>query len=497
MTTVTSDRLLASSALWNLLGQALPLVAGVLAIPALVNGLGVEGFGILSLLWLIIGYFGLLDLGLGRALTKLVAEKLGTSHEDQIPSLVWTAIGLMLLLGTIGTAVTVAAAPWLVSILLNLSSEAHVETERAFVILAASIPLVTLSAALRGFLEANQRFDYVNFGRVTLGLLTYLFPLLVLPFSRSLIIVAAALLVSRIIVLILYAALTVRTLPSIIHCTLKVELISPLVRFGGWITVSSVVGPAMVYLDRLLIGAVSTPEAVAYYAAPYEIATRLLMIPTALVGVLFPALARAYAIDKSHSEELFIRGAKYTFVALIPAAAILSVLAHELLALWLSVKFADESAHVLRILTVGVAMNGFALLPLSLLHAAGRPDVTAKLHLLELPPYLVFLWWGVAELGIAGAAIVWTARATCDAVALFILCSRIVGMNRRSITSAAAIVATTFGCLAAGFAMTSLSTRIVYICLILAGLTSLTALWVARPQRIASFSKQWIRLGAV
>ena len=69
------------------------------AIPLLVKGLGVDRFGVLTLAWMVIGYFSLFDLGLGRALTKLVAEKLGEERAQEIPAIVWTTLLLMLAFG--------------------------------------------------------------------------------------------------------------------------------------------------------------------------------------------------------------------------------------------------------------------------------------------------------------------------------------------------------------------------------------------------------------
>jgi len=57
----------------------------ILATPVLIRGLGTERFGILTLIWVMIGYLSLFDLGIGSALTKLVADKLGEGKEEQIP----------------------------------------------------------------------------------------------------------------------------------------------------------------------------------------------------------------------------------------------------------------------------------------------------------------------------------------------------------------------------------------------------------------------------
>ena len=44
-------------------------------------------------------------------------------------------------------------------------------------------------------------------------------------------------------------------------------------------TVSNVVGPIMVYLDRFLIGALLPMAAVTQYVTPYEVVTKLTVIP--------------------------------------------------------------------------------------------------------------------------------------------------------------------------------------------------------------------------
>ena len=68
------------------------MLVAIIAIPFLIKGLGTARFGVLTLAWMVVGYFSLFDLGIGRALTKVVAEKIGAEKEDEIPSTVWTAM---------------------------------------------------------------------------------------------------------------------------------------------------------------------------------------------------------------------------------------------------------------------------------------------------------------------------------------------------------------------------------------------------------------------
>ncbi|MEJ2286160.1 MAG: hypothetical protein P8X85_21500, partial [Desulfobacterales bacterium] len=89
---LVGERRLARNVIWNLLGLGLPPLIGVAAIPPILQGLGIYRFGILTITWAVLGYFSVFDLGIGRALTKLVAEKLGRGETLKMPALIWTAL---------------------------------------------------------------------------------------------------------------------------------------------------------------------------------------------------------------------------------------------------------------------------------------------------------------------------------------------------------------------------------------------------------------------
>ena len=199
---------------------------------------------------------------------------------------------------------------------------------------------------------------------------------------------------------------------------------SPLLRFGGWMTVTNVVGPLMVTLDRFLIGGLVSMTAVAYYATPYEVVTKFWLLPGALMGVMFPAFSTGFAQDRERTALLFGRSVKSLFLVLFPLMLCTVTLAQDGLKLWLGSEFSQHSFRVLQFLAVGVFLNSLAYVPFALLQGVGRPDLTATLHLIELPVYLGLLWWLISTRGIDGAAIAWTVRVGIDALFLFGLAKR-------------------------------------------------------------------------
>src|SRR6266850_1534561 len=111
---LTAGRFLARNVIWNLIGNGAPMFVAVFSIPILIHGLGKDRFGVLALAWALIGYASLFDMGLGRALTQLVAKRLGAGEDHEVPALVWTSLLLMLALGVLGAVVVAAISPWLV-----------------------------------------------------------------------------------------------------------------------------------------------------------------------------------------------------------------------------------------------------------------------------------------------------------------------------------------------------------------------------------------------
>jgi O-antigen/teichoic acid export membrane protein len=422
---MSGNRHLAKNAVLNFIGLGAPMLVAIIAIPLLVRGLGVERFGILTLAWMVIGYFNLFDLGLGRALTKLVAEKLGSGAVHEIPGLIWTALALMTLLGIVGAGMLAWIAPWLVYDVLKITTQRQYETLKVFYILAATIPIVITNAGLRGVLEAYQRFDYTNAVRIPMGVFNFLAPLAVLPFSHNLTPVVAVLAAVRILGWAALCLLCFRVVPDL-RSSIQVQrqFFLPLFRFGGWMTVSNVISPLMVYLDRFFIGALLSVTAVAYYTTPWELVTKLLIIPSALSSVLFPAFSASFVQDSQRSTLLFKRGMIYIFIIMFPIILTVLVFAQNILGLWLDTQFAEKSFRVMQLLAIGVMINGIAAIPFAFIQGMGRPDLTAKLHLLEVLIYLPAVYFLINKYGIVGASIAWLLRASIDALLLFIVAQR-------------------------------------------------------------------------
>lgn len=411
----------------NLLGQGLPLIVAFYCIPQLITALGAERFGFLTLIWVVVGYLSIFDLGLGQALTKLVAEQIGRGEHEKILPLFWTAMWLMCGLGIIGMLIAEIAIPYLVAGVFNLSPKFQHEAGVALGMTALSLPFVIVSAGSRGVLEAHQRFDLVNWVRIPLGIFIFLAPLIVARYvSNDLAAIAVVLVLGRFIFLCSTMWLCFKIIPSLRQVRkIQGALLKPLFSFGGWMTVANLIGPMMVYLDRFVIGALLSMSAVAYYVTPYEIITKLWIMPGALVGVLFSAFAINLAHHVEHSVKLFRNAMDGIFLLMLPITMVVIAFAHEGLTFWLGHDFAVHTIQIFQILAIGVFINSFGRVPSVFIQASGRSDIPALIYVLELPLYLFSLWYMLGRWGVEGAAITWVARIVLDNLLLLVSCVRV------------------------------------------------------------------------
>jgi O-antigen/teichoic acid export membrane protein len=442
---LASSPLILKNTLFNLLGYGAPLIVAVFAIPLIVKAIGTERFGILTLAWVLTGYLSLLDLGLGRALTKIVAEKIGENRTAEIPGTIWTALSGLVLISIAVGLIFWSCSHWVVFSLLKIPDELKIETLYSFYMLSAFIPVVVVSVGFRGVLEAYQRFDMVNAVRIPLGVFSFAAPLLVIPFSVKLYYIIAILFLGRVVTAVVQFYLCRKITANLLEdFSFDIKMFGTLLRFGGWMTVTNVISPMLVYLDRFFIGALLSIAAVAFYATPSEVITKLTLVSGALISVLFPAISATYKVDRQRAAFLVDRGLKYVFIVIFPIVLLIVSFAFEGLRLWLNEEFARSSKEVTQILSIGIFYTCIGHIPYTFIQGAGRPDLTGKLHLLELPVYILILSIVIRWAGIIGAATVWTIRSAIDTICLYIMAQRLLGTIRlRTINKIAGLFLTT------------------------------------------------------
>jgi len=411
---------------YNVLGLGLPLIAAIFSIPFLVAQLGDARFGLLTLVWAITSYFGLFDLGLGRVLTQRVTSLFAQDKSFEVGKTVFTALVLMFFFGLVAGICMVIIAPFGTEYLKQIPNDQEVKMSVYW--MAFAMPAIILTSGMRGVLEARHAFGIINLIRIPMGLLTFFGPVLVVILGfPNLTAITAVLSVSRILACVIHFIYMKKVLPcNVAPFSFDVDLIKPLCKSGGWMTLSNLVSPLMGYVDRFMLGIMISAAAVAYYVTPQEIVTKIWIIPGALTSVLFPTFAAHSHGDSKKLQNLFGKSIQALLLVILPITLFLVLFANEIMDLWIGTDFSIHSAILLKIFAFGIFINCLAHIPFTLIQGIGQSKFTALVHCAIFPIFCILLWWLIKIDQERGAAVSWLIRIFIDLFLMFIICNKLL-----------------------------------------------------------------------
>lgn len=406
---------LIKNSMWNLGGFIIPTLVAIPSLGLLARYLGTEKFGLFTLAFAILGYASIFDAGLTRAVIREIAINRDSEEEQRkIMSTSTVSIGVLGCVAALFIYITIPS----VQSLLNISEVNSSDTELAFKILALSIPVFLLNQVWLAYLEGHELFANINIQRIISNSCIAGLPTIFILYSPSLTMAIIGLLFGRLISLFI-SFLFCRKIITQSGLLFDQSIFKRLIKFGGWMTVSNIISPIMVYFDRFIISNMLGANQVAYYTAPSEGISRALNVPGALARALFPKLSSATSkTEKNHLEKV-----SYLLIASVCLSMIMLgfVYAKEIMVIWMGDEYIGEPVVILKILLIGFFFNALSQIPFAKIQAAGRSHVTAILHLIEVVPYLVLMYILLHFYFLSGVAIAWVVRVIIDFFALYFL----------------------------------------------------------------------------
>lgn len=407
---------LGRNAIYNLVGQAAPIAVALVTIPIYLHLVGAERYGVLAICWMLLGYFGLFDLGLTRATAhRIAAQRDGTAAARA--RTFWTSAVVSLGLAVVGAALLYAGGRWYFTGPFEVSGTLRREALEALPILALALPGAILGGVFNGSLQGRERFLAVNAVGIVQGCATQVVPVLIawLAGPRLALLLIGSVSVQLASLVVLFALCRRHVIAGQGFAPSRTDA-RALLRYGGWISVPAALAPLMVVIDRFVIGALLNATAVATYSVPAQLAQRVSLIPYALANALFPRLSADQ--DAARGIALARLSTRAAMAVMSPAVMVGICGMGPFLTLWLRGALPAEAVTVGQIAMLGWWVNGLAINPFSLLQASGRPRLPALMHIIELPVYAALLWGLTLRFGLTGAASAFAVRCALDCVAL-------------------------------------------------------------------------------
>jgi O-antigen/teichoic acid export membrane protein len=430
---------LKKNTIWNLIGSGSPLLAALAFIPYTLAKLGDEGFGVLTLIWALIGYFSLFDFGAGRAMTYEISRLQNQENGRdlrKVQTILKSGLILTTATGLIGCLLIWLLAPHLAHDWLKISSKWQIDSQLALQITALGIIPATITSGLRGAMEGMGYFMPSNINKLLLGFSMFTTPAISIALhGPSLWHITLYLVFVRIFIVVLgfiqlqhcFKLKNYIVSKSTVTATSIKKQMHDLMSYGVWVSITGIISPLMMYGDRFFISALVGADKLSVYAIPQEGLIRLLIVPAAICSALMPlfsAIICREELQKTYQENY------QRMIKIMGALCIVAALTiYPVLSIWISTEFALKAYPIALIFIVGAFINGIATVSYTFLHAVGKTKLTAEFHIAELLIYIVMIYVLTKQFGLMGAAIAWVLRVAID---LFLLNTAINHFNKNA-----------------------------------------------------------------
>jgi O-antigen/teichoic acid export membrane protein len=402
---LTSKTTLLKSVFINFATKLLPLVIGFACVPFIIKYLGNERFGILTLIWAIIGYSTVLDLGLGRALTQHIASKIGQNDTESLPGTIISAIMSVFCMGSLGCLLLWFFSSAIVNA-LHVSPTIFNETVVTIRIVVISLPFLIGNIMVMGVYEAYQKFAFLNKMNWPIVFSNFIAPFFILPFCNSLPAVVIAVLVSRIFVFIYMIAVFHTVIPDFFKkASFDLEKVKPLFGYSKWVATNSVFESAGSLVDRFFVSHLLNASVVAFLTTPSFAMMRFSGFVTSSVNVMFPAFSTEFIQNPERCRRIYLKMIKVMVgFMLIPFLGV-ALFSKPLLTLWLGSNFAEHSYLCLSLYAIVFYIKGIGVFVQSFVDASGNMKTSCLINISTLPLLLIMLTYFISNLGIIGAPI--------------------------------------------------------------------------------------------
>ncbi|MEZ9630678.1 oligosaccharide flippase family protein [Vibrio breoganii] len=395
----------------SLLSNIIPGLLPLFLLGMISRNIEPQSFSVYLLIMAAIGYAGFMELGISRALVKAFSQ---CHNNPNCTALIFSTSFLLLSILGIITGFLFYVVPSVISFFIETSIEYELLFQ-SLRLVSISVPAIFLTQIYYSYYEGNLKFTNILFLKLSTLIIEISIQCYVVVTTNSL----ENLIISIIVTKYISLFICIFSMKDKLKLNLKFNrlIAKDLLSFGGWVTVSNIIGPIMVYFDRFYTSSVVSFSISSHYLAASELVQKSTIVPSSISRVIFVFLSRT-GIDKVEKSYLSI------LLVTFPLSLFFFVFSEHILNSWLGIEANIQSIISFKILSIGLLLNAFAQIPCSKLLSQNRAKSVALIHMLELIPYLLLLYYSVDQWGVIGAAIVWTFRNGIDFILLLIMSNK-------------------------------------------------------------------------
>lgn len=402
----TKYGLLLNNSLWGSGSFVFISIISFLILPFIIKKLSIEGYGIYILITSLVGFYGILDLGLGSALIKYVAE---LHEKNEIERLNLYINNTVIFQGLIGLLSSIAILFFSKNILylLNVGKENIKDATYALNLCAIGFFFTFIGGAYRSVLQGLQLYKSTSIIDSVLNLALNTFVAVVLFMGFGLVGCIVINVIVAFISFIGYYILVKKNISSyVISFFINFKILKEIISFSFYIFLSRISGIFSTYIVRFVISFFLGPTAVTYYIVPSKLVGALGGVASGAISAIFPFSSQIGATnDTNEIKKLFLQSSRIFTAILFPVVVFISLFSSQILTIWMGKEFAQNAWVVLSVISFSSLIGSLSAIPNLIILGLGNSKLLGVFSLITIVLYIIFIPVLTKLFGINGTAV--------------------------------------------------------------------------------------------
>lgn len=388
------------------IGLAASIVVTFAVTPYILDRIGPTGYGLFILVSSLVAYGAILDLGIGGALVKLIAEYRARGDEDAAKAVVATAVRLYAALALICLALAVAAAV-VVPAAFHIPEDAAPAARLVVLLMGANLAVSIFATPAMSAMAGLQRYDIQNLIGTTGVITNALATVAVLALGGGVVGMVA---VNIPITIAMRAASAWYVRRSASALALRwsgatMAMARRITSLSASIFAAQASGPLQKKTDEIVIAAFLVVSSVTPYALARKLSEVAHQVTRQFVKVLLPIASGLDARSEPRRlRELYVASTRATVAIFLSMALVLVVYPDLILTVWVGAEYAS-AASLVAILTIASVTLTSVYPAGSILQGMGRFRLVAISSIISGLTNLGLSIYLVQSVGVVGVAL--------------------------------------------------------------------------------------------
>jgi len=378
---------------------------GFFLMPFIVHHLGDRLYGFWALIATLLGYYGILDLGIVTAVQYHVAKAIGDKDESSVNIAISTSFFTFTALGLISFLISLTVAAFSGMIVHN--REDLLNFRIVLLMLGAGAAIGFPGRAFVGAISAHLRFDLMSFAGIAILIIRTVLIVLVVGNGGGIIALAGISLLAEGLGYVVNYLILKKIQPSLrISRTLAtLTKLKEMFHYSGYAVVIQVSDQLRFSIDGWMVGAFVGLTAVTHYSIGSRLAQSYLALIIAMVGILAPWFSQLLgSSDFEGIKRVFLLGTKISASLSTIVALSLVLYGKPFIGKWMGSAYLDAYLPMM-LLVLGIYCDVSQLPSVSYMFGVSKHRFLAGITLAEgVANFALSIYWA-PQYGMIGVAL--------------------------------------------------------------------------------------------